>query len=68
LEDNRNTMEMKKQIKKTYEKPVLRVVSIASSAQTLGIGCKTTDSGAIGQAGAPPCAPAVGTPCVEPGS
>ncbi len=62
------TTGMKKQMKKAYEKPVLRVVCIASSAQTLGIGCKTIDTGAIGPAGTPPCAPAVGTPCVEPGS
>jgi hypothetical protein len=57
--------ETKKHIKKPYEKPALRVVSIASSVQTLGIGCKTTST--IGPA-TNPCSPAVGTPCIQPGS
>ena len=32
-------------LKKKYEKPRLRVVSIAPGVQTLGIGCKMVDSG-----------------------
>lgn len=34
-------MEMKKRDRKPYEKPALRKLSIASSVQTLGTGCKT---------------------------
>jgi len=53
--------------KKTYRKPVLRVVNIADSVQTLGIGCKTT-SNTNTQPGSAPCAPVSGTPCFQPGS
>jgi len=35
----------RKKVKKTYQKPVLRVVSIAPGVQTLGIGCKTASGG-----------------------
>lgn len=35
-----NKDEKKKNIKKAYEKPLLRIVNISSSIQTLGIGCK----------------------------
>lgn len=53
--------------KKRYEKPRLRVVNIADSVQTLGIGCKTT-SNTTSQPGSIPCAPVSGTPCFQPGS
>ena len=35
----------KKNAKKAYQKPVLRVVSITAGVQTLGIGCKTASGG-----------------------
>jgi|GEM_PF-5899460 len=35
----------KKNIKKTYEKPLLRIVNISGGIQTLGIGCKLMGSG-----------------------
>lgn len=54
-------------VKKKYEKPLLRVVNIADSAQTLGIGCKTTSNVDI-RPGTTPCAPVTGTPCFQPGS
>jgi len=31
--------------KRTYQKPLLRAVSIAPGVQTLGIGCKTAGGG-----------------------
>lgn len=31
--------------KKTYQKPVLRIVSISAGVQTLGLGCKTATGG-----------------------
>lgn len=31
-----------KKVKKTYEKPLLRVVSITAGSQNLGTGCKVT--------------------------
>jgi len=33
----------KRETKKKYEKPSLRVISIAPGVQTLGIGCKLID-------------------------
>lgn len=53
--------------KKQYKKPALRIVNIADSVQTLGIGCKTT-SNTTSQPGSIPCAPVSGTPCFQPGS
>jgi hypothetical protein len=35
----------KKKAKKAYQKPVLKVVSVAASVQTLGLGCKTATGG-----------------------
>lgn len=60
-------MKTKKTIKKKYEKPIIRALSIVSCAQTLGIGCKTTGVN-IGPHSAPPCLPSGGTACIEPGS
>jgi hypothetical protein len=37
--------EKKKNVKKTYQKPLLRVVSISAGVQTLGLGCKTFNGG-----------------------
>lgn len=51
--------------KKKYEKPLLRVVSIADGVQTLGIGCKTLSSTGPFTT---PCSPSAGTPCIQPGS
>lgn len=34
-----------KKVKKAYQKPLLRVVSIAAGVQTLGLGCKTASGG-----------------------
>ncbi len=41
MQQNRKT----KEGKKPYEKPQLRVVSIAPGTQTLGIGCKMVSAG-----------------------
>ncbi len=60
-------MEKKQIIKKKYEKPNLRVLSIVSSVQTLGIGCKMTDNIDV-KPGTVPCAPGSGTACFQPGS
>lgn len=49
--------------KKPYEKPQLRVVSIAPGVQTLGIGCKLAASGIRGLGGANPCI--LGSPCAS---
>jgi len=53
----------KKAVKKTYEKPMLRVVNIAPGVQTLGNGCKLATAG-IG----PSDNPCVSQACVLIGS
>jgi hypothetical protein len=35
-----NKDKKKKNVRKAYEKPLLRIVNISSGIQTLGIGCK----------------------------
>jgi hypothetical protein len=52
----------KRETKKKYDKPMLRVVSIAEGIQTLGIGCKTATSA---NPGAVPC---YSVPCSQRGS
>jgi hypothetical protein len=36
--------EIKRKLRKEYEKPLLRIVNISSGIQTLGIGCKLVGS------------------------
>jgi hypothetical protein len=50
--------------KKPYEKPVIRIVSIADSVQVLGIGCKTMVAGRTG----PASNPCTALRCNQPGS
>lgn len=40
-------VKIKGNLRKKYEKPLLRVVNISSSVQTLGIGCKLAGSATI---------------------
>jgi hypothetical protein len=51
--------------RKTYEKPTIRIVSIADSVQVLGIGCKSMVIGVTGPT-TNPCIP--GVRCNQPGS
>ena len=39
--------EKRKNVRKEYEKPVLRIVNISSSVQTLGQGCKIAGSATV---------------------
>jgi hypothetical protein len=62
-------MEYKKEGKKTkkaYQKPELRVVSIAPGVQTLGIGCKTATGG--GRLKNPLATPCWAIGCAQEGS
>ena len=56
--------EKKKNQKKAYEKPVLRIVNITGGIQTLAIGCKF----AFGTTSAPAAFPCVANRCSAPGS
>lgn len=47
--------ESRKKMKRSYEKPVLRKISIQAGVQTLGIGCKTATGGGTGAPVAVPC-------------
>jgi hypothetical protein len=51
--------------KETYEKPSIRIISIADSIQVLGIGCKSRIAGMSGPT-ANPCVP--GIRCNQEGS
>lgn len=42
-----NSKKEKKEPKKIYSKPVLRIVNIAPGIQTLGVGCKLPDGSGI---------------------
>ena len=48
-----NSKKENKVLKKTYEKPALRIVNIAPGIQTLGLGCKLPDGSGISAAN--PC-------------
>jgi hypothetical protein len=54
----------KKKAKKAYQKPLLRVVSIAAGVQTLGLGCKTASGGGS----LPITVPCWGNGCAQEGS
>jgi len=51
-------------LKKPYQKPVLRVVSISAGVQTLGLGCKTAGGGGS----LPIAVPCWGNGCAQEGS
>ncbi len=57
-------IEKKKNVKKVYEKPVLRIVNITGGIQTLAIGCKFS----FGTTAAPSAFPCVANRCSAPGS
>jgi hypothetical protein len=61
-----NKDEKKKNIKKAYEKPLLRIVNISSSIQTLGIGCKLNGAGIAGYSLPTSCG--ISNGCVRNGS
>jgi hypothetical protein len=58
------TLKTETEKKKTYEKPVIRIISIADSVQVLGIGCKTM---VVGRSG-PAANPCTNLRCNQPGS
>jgi len=53
-----------KNVKKAYEKPVLRIVNISGGIQTLAIGCKFS----FGTTAAPAAFPCTANRCSAPGS
>jgi hypothetical protein len=61
-----NKDEKKQNIKKAYEKPLLRIVNISSSIQTLGIGCKL--NGVTVAAHSLPISCGISNGCVRSGS
>jgi len=58
---------MEKIVKKNYEKPSIRMISIVDSVQVLGTGCKTTSTGAVSMS-PPPCVIGTLGKCAQLGS